>query len=525
LAAAPQKLAATSFGAAGEVAGSLHVLDTGNGRWMIDCGAGERSSARQPVRALTPDETQESSVVENLPPGAESVSAVFLTHAHADHLGRLPLLVERGFAGPIYMTEATQALAAPALRAQLHADANTVRHWTWARPSRERAERDRKALYIHWQRCRHRQEIAPEDSEEATCSLQELRDRLGGPTTQVKVTLCNECLRQEVAGVLRQARLVRYGVPTTVAPGVGVTFLDAGHIPGSASILFEVALRGRRRRVLFSGDLGNHLSPLLAAPQPAPRADAVFVEATYGPISRKATVREQPAAFRRAVAEAVAAGGVAWIPCFALERTQRIFYELHLAQRAKQLPDRLPIYCPSPTAKAVTDIYNSLRPGGWFSPAIAADADAFSPREVLFRQPPEKRLSRPCVILSTGDLLVAPWMRRRLGTLLTEPSTRILLVGYQPAGSAGELLLHGAATLEVDGQATAIRAKVHSFSCFSGHADASEIDAWLSDIPNKATVVLVHGDREQLVERAAQLRRQGRSRVVVAEPGKTIPLE
>jgi metallo-beta-lactamase family protein len=524
LAAPPGKLAATSFGAAGEVAGSLHVLDTGNGRWMIDCGATERNSAGQPAPGTTPGEPLESSVAQSLPPGVESASAVFLTHAHADHLGRLPLLVEREFAGPIYLTEATAAIAAPMLRTLLRSDLDTVRRWTWAKPSRERAERDRKALYVHWRPCRHRQEIAPAACEEATCAMRELRDRFGGATGHLKVALCNECLGQQVEAVLRHARPVKYDVPTVVAPGVGVTFLDAGHIPGSASILFDVDLRGQQRRVLFSGDLGNHLSPLLSAPRPAPRVDAVFVEATYGPISRKAAVREQPAAFRRTVAEAVAAGGVTWIPCFALERTQRVFYELHVAQRAKLLPERLPIYCPSPTAREVTAVYNALRPRGWFSPAMAADADAFSPQEVLFRQPPEKRLPRPCVIISTGDLLVAPWMRRLLGSLLAEPSTNILLVGYQPAESAGELLLHGAATLDVDGQAVRVRAKVHCFSCFSGHADASEIDAWLGNIPKQATVVLVHGDREQLIERAAQLRHQGRSHVVIAEPGKAIGL-
>ena len=400
-----------------------------------------------------------------------------------------------------------------------------MRHWTWAKQWRVRAAHDHKALYVHWRPCRHRQQIGNADAEQATCSMQELRDRLGGAAARVKVALCNECLAEQVEAILRQSRLVKYGVTSVVAPGVGVTFVDAGHIPGSASILFDVTLGAGKRRVLFSGDLGNHLSPLLSAPRPAPAAEAVFVEATYGPISRKLAVREQAAAFRRTVAEGVAAGGVAWIPCFALERTQRVFYELHLAQRAKLLPDRLPIYCPSPTARQVTEIYDSLRPGGWFSSAVAADADAFSPREVLFRQPSETRLPRPCVIISTGDLLASPWTRRLLGTLLAHPSTNILLVGYQPAGSAGELLLHGATTLDVDGQAIRARAKIHSFSCFSGHADASEIDAWLSNIPKPATVVLVHGDREQLVARAAQLRRQGRSRVVIAEPGKTIGLE
>ncbi len=129
------------------------------------------------------------------------------------------------------------------------------------------------------------------------------------------------------------------------------------------------------------------------------------------------------------------------------------------------------------------------------------------------------------MIIHTGDMLVAPWMRRLLGTLLTEPSTHIVLVGYQTAGSAGELLLHGATKLDIDGQAIPVRAKVHCFSCFSGHADASEIDAWLSGVSKQATVVLVHGDREQLVARAAQLRRQGRQHVIIAKPGETIRLE
>ncbi len=189
------------------------------------------------------------------------------------------------------------------------------------------------------------------------------------------------------------------------------------------------------------------------------------------------------------------------------------------------LPERLPIYCPSPAAREITKVYNVLRPQGWFSPAIAADADAFSPREVRFRTPPEKRLPRPCVVINTGDILVAPWMRRLLGTLLAEASTNIILVGYQPAGSAGELLLHGAAKLDVDGRPIPVRAKVHSFSCFSGHADASEIDAWLSGVSRQAKVILVHGDREQLAARAAQLRRQGRLQVIIAQPGETMALE
>jgi len=525
-AASPSKLAATSYGAAGEVSGSLHVLDTGNGRWMIDCGEVlEKGAAGQSAGGAIGEESHAPGIVQTLPAGVESVAAVFLTHAHADHLGRLPMLVDRGFAGPIYLTEATAALAPPMLRVLLRGDSTTVRHWVWSKQSRERAEHDRKALFVHWRNCKYRQTVPPEDVEQATCSQEELRSRFGGQTPRIKVALCNECVGGQIAAVLQHARPVKYGVATDVASGVRVTFLDAGHIPGSASILFEVALAAGRRRVLFSGDLGNHLSPLRPAPPPAPETDAVFVEATYGPISRKTSVREQPAAFRRAVAEAVGRGGVAWIPCFALERTQRVLYELHLAQREKLLPERLPIYCPSPTAKDVTSLYRENQRHGWFSPIVAADAEAFSPRDIHTTVPSQRRLPRPSIVISTGDVLVAPWMRQLLSTLLPQPSTSLLLVAYQPAGSAGELLLHGATRLDIDGQAIPVRAKVQPFSCFSGHADASEIDAWLGNVSRQATVVLVHGDSEELAARAEQLRRQGRRRVIVAKPGETLGLQ
>jgi metallo-beta-lactamase family protein len=525
IAAPPSRLSETSYGAAGVVTGSLHVLDTGNGRWMIDCGSLLESNHAGPNADEAPGEGPAGEgAVQMLPPGIESVSGLFVTHAHADHLGRVPLLAERGFSGPIYMTEATAALAVPMLRVLLRMDRGSVRDWVWSKGSQRVAENGHKSLYVHWRDCKYRREIAEANVERATGSTQELFDRFAHKTPRLKVALCSECVAEQIAAVLRHVRAVKYGEAVDVAPGVRVTFLDAGHIPGSASILFEVALAEKLRRVLFSGDLGNGLSPLMTPLQPAPDVDAVFVEATYGPISRKAVVREQRPLFRQAVADSVARGGVTWIPCYALDRTQKILYELHLAQQEKRLVGSLPIYCPSPTAKEVTALYREHLGDGWFPPTIAADRDAFSPREIHTTVPSETRLPRPCIIVSTGDLVVSAWMRHLLTRLLPEPSTTIILVAYQPQGSAGERLLHGAATLEIDGQPIPVRAGVHSFSCFSGHADASEIDAWLAHVSKQATVVLIHGDPEELGQRAEQLRRQGRQKVRIARPDTLLDL-
>jgi metallo-beta-lactamase family protein len=516
-AAEPAKLVATSYGAAGEVSGSLHVLDTGNGRWMVDCGA--------EIEKDSPDaQGGQSHLPRTLPTGVESVDALFLTHAHSDHLGRLPLLVERGFHGPIYMTEATAALAVPMLRVMLRMDRTTTRHWTWSKEYRLRAEAGRKSLWLHWRKCKHCRQIDPEDIEQATASMQDLLDRFEGRTTRMRVTVCDECVAEEVAAVLHEARPVKYGAAIEAGPGVRVTLLDAGHIPGSASILFEVSFGAKKRRVLFSGDLGNGLSPLVAGPRPAPAVDAVYVECTYGTIRRKASVRSEPASFRRAVSELVAREGVAWIPCYSMDRTQKILYELHLAQREKLLPDPLPIYCPSPTAKEVTALYREHLQDGWFPPAVAGDADAFSPRDVRGTVPSIGRLPRPCIIISTSDLTAARWMRQLLSGLLPEPSTSVFLVGYQDPETAGARLAHGADKLDIEGQSIPVRAKVQAFSCFSGHGDAADIDAWLANVPQDATVVLVHGDPHELKARAQELRGRGRRRVLIARPGEPVEL-
>ena len=204
------------------------------------------------------------------------------------------------------------------------------------------------------------------------------------------------------------------------------------------------------------------MSPLLTRPRPAPPVDAAVIECTYGPIHRKATVRQQPAEFRRAVGQTIADGGVAWIPCFSLTGPKN---PLRTAS------------CPKGkiAARAAGDLLSFAGgPGsnGGLSQAsdgrlvfanVAARLQAFFPHEVRRTLNPSSNLPRPCIIISTSNLLgTAPWMQRLLADLLPDPKPGVFLVGYQLPNTVGLQLLRGAKELEIDGRSVAMQAKIHS---------------------------------------------------------------
>lgn len=509
----------TVYGAAGRVSGSLSVLDTGQKRWMIDCGAFyPDENDRQPGREERAG--RESAV---LPAEAAAIDGLFLTHAHLDHIGRVPLLVERGFDGPIYLTPTTAALAEVMLLMQVRFDRQRQRTWAWSTQSRDKAATTGRSLYVHWRPCSYRQAIHPKNLATLDATAAELAQRFLSHQPPIKTFLCPSCAKEEVASICRRFRRLEYDKPTEVAPGVRVTMLDAGHLPGSASVLFEVASAAGPRRILFSGDLGNQLSALFSGPQRAPGADAIVLETTYGATERPASTAAERGEFRKSVGKITRAGGVAWIPAFTLDRTQKILYELHLAQREGALEKTLPIFCPSPTAQRITALYHTHRQDGWFRPEVAANPLAWEPQEI--RKTVPSYLPRPSIVISPSDMTTAVWSERLLASLLPDASTGIFLVGYQdPVGEGGQLE-RGVRQLEIRGTSIPVRAQVYSFHCFSGHGDAADIDRWLANVPPEALIVLVHGGSEELEARATSLRAQGRTNVQIAQPGKPIPIQ
>ena len=288
-------------GADREVTGSCHLVECNGKRILIDCGM------YQGGRELTE---------ENAGPfgfDAGKIDYLLLTHAHLDHCGRIPLLAKRGFEGEIITTAASRELARIVMLDAAHL---------------QEEEAERQSRKVARTRGHHnRQWVKP---------LYTVLDALNSL----------DCF----------GRTARYNVPIDIAPGIRATFIDAGHILGSASIFLELEERGRRRTVLFSGDLGYTGRPLLRDPAPPPHADVVVMETTYGDRLHK-KLEPSIEELYAAIEDTFLRGGNVIIPTFALERAQEILFFLHQAVAKGRLPASLQVFLDSPMAISATEIF------------------------------------------------------------------------------------------------------------------------------------------------------------------------
>ena len=284
------------LGAAQTVTGSQHLISVNGSRILLECGLfqGKRREAFERNR--------------NLPFDATSIDALVLSHAHIDHSGNIPNLVRNGFRGTIYATFATRDLCSAMLRDSAHIQ------------------------------------------EQDTAYANKKRARKGLPPIEPIYTT------DDAIASLEYFVSVGYDRPVPVAPGVRCTFLDAGHILGSALVFLEIEEPGHKRtRVLFSGDLGRNDMPILRDPTLAPEADILIIESTYGDRLHKAH-QEAEQKLCRLIGETSGNSGKVVIPAFSVGRTQEIVYSLHRLANAGQLPD-VPIFVDSPLAVNATDIF------------------------------------------------------------------------------------------------------------------------------------------------------------------------
>lgn len=377
---------------------------------------------------------------------AQAIDAVLLTHAHLDHSGRLPQLVKRGFTGPVYALPATGMLCQ-----HLLLDAA-------------------KLQYEDRQRQLRRDETPDEP-------------------------LFDE---DDVWGVLEAIEPIAYGEPFEVA-GVRVTAQPAGHIPGSASFLVEVA----GSRVVFSGDVGNARKDVLPDPTPCPEADVVLIESTYGNRDHRdfdATIDE----FAEVLKEAVRRRGKILIPSFALERAQDVLFHIARLEDEGRIPV-IPVYVDSPLADRVEDVYQECMDelSDEVRAIAATGRDPFAPKKLRYTQSVEDSKAinaspEACIVIAGSGMMSGGRILHHLRAHLEDTHTTVMIVGFQPKGGLGRRLVDGAREVRVLGQALAVKARVVTINGLSAHADRTELLGWSAGAGRAAHFVTVHGEPESL---------------------------
>ncbi|SFN62108.1 MBL fold metallo-hydrolase [Dokdonella immobilis] len=428
-------------GAAKQVTGSCHLITCNERRVLVDCGLfqGSRETERSNAEPFEFDPA--------------SIDAVLLTHAHLDHCGRLPLLVKRGFRGRIFTTAATRELARVVLL-----DAAGLQEED-ARRAREK----------------------PRNGEAAMPPLYTIADALH--------TL--DFLAADVS----------YGDTVAITDGIRARFLDAGHILGSASVLLDVDDGHVQRRLLFSGDLGNPNRPIVRDPMPAPAADYVFMESTYGDRPHR-SVPDSVIELYEAIRETAARHGNVIIPTFALERTQEILYYLHFGIRTGALPKHMRVFLDSPMAISATEIFR--RHPECFDLGFLEELEHGDPFDMpglhFTRETSESMainsIEGGAVILAGSGMCNGGRVRHHLRHNLWRERSSVVFVGYAAEGTLARRIIDGASRVRIFNEDIPVRAQVWTINGFSAHADQPALLAWLGVAPRRR-VYLVHGEYER----------------------------
>jgi metallo-beta-lactamase family protein len=436
------------------VTGSCHLVECAGRRILVDCGLyqGGRELEEENAEPFGFDPAQ--------------IDTVLLTHAHLDHCGRLPLLAKRGFRGEIVTTAPTRELARLVMLDAAHLQEEEARHRArWA----ARRGKEGEAL---------------------------------GPL----YTVLDALNTQDAFG-----RVAAYGAPLEIAPGVRATYLDAGHILGSASILLELEERGVKRRVLFSGDLGNTGRPLLRDPAVPPQVDAVVMETTYGDRLHRPFAPSVEELYQ-AVAETFERGGNVIIPTFALERAQELLYYLRVGIEQRRLSRATQVFLDSPMAISATAIFER-HPAFYDARTrelFREGRDPFALPGLHFTHEAAEsmainRIVGGAVIMAGSGMCTGGRVRHHLKHNLAREHCSVIFVGFAAQGTLARQIIDGAQSVRLFGEDVAVRARVYTINGFSAHADQAELLAWHAHTRAPRTF-LVHGDESAMQAFATHLR-------------------
>jgi len=465
------------YGAAREVTGSCYLIETERSKILIDCGMFQGSAEKRFSNDITFN--------------VREIDALLLTHAHIDHSGRIPLLAKKGFRGRIICTDATRQLSEIMLLDSASIQESDARYQS--KKNLRVGKKPVDPLYTK------------EDAEEA----------------------------------LKRFMGVAYNNEIHVTDDVSCSFSDAGHLLGSASITVSVTEHGRKRAILFSGDVGNIDQPIIKDPSRQKGADLVLIESTYGDRLHDRSMAQS--SMERAIALAditertFARGGKLIIPSFSVGRSQELLYLYRIIMTEKLLPYEIPVYLDSPLSVKATEVFmNAMRGDYYDEEAMELVRKGINPvdfpslRKVVTQEESQKlnSIKTSCVIISSSGMCDAGRIRHHLKHGLWRPENTILFVGFQGEGTLGRRLLEGAKTVNIFGERIKVNAEIRTLSGMSGHADREGLEKFLLEMDRKPELVLVvHGDNNTTQTFANRLHDEYGYRTYAPVFGETIDLD
>ncbi|MEK7403331.1 MAG: MBL fold metallo-hydrolase [Gemmatimonadota bacterium] len=457
----------TFSGAAREVTGSCHLLTVGDHTVALDCGLFQGHRAQ----------SREKNARFPIPP--DRLSAIVLSHAHIDHAGRLPYVARLGFKGTVWTTPATRDLCDVMLM-----DSAFIQ------------EKDAEFLR-----------------------------RRGAAVIEPLYTTA------DIPPLMQQVKTKPYGESFQVVPGMRATYVDAGHILGSASVVLECTEGSRTRRLIFSGDIGRWGQPIIRDPQPPGGGDVVIMESTYGDRDhpKLSDMRNRLASI---VSETAARGGRVIIPAFAVGRTQELVYDLHALMRDRRIPG-VPIYIDSPLASLATAVFAS-HPEVYDETEhmVGTVKELFQFERLHYTKDvsESKALNTqrgPMVIISPSGMAEVGRIQHHLLNGAGDPRNTILIVGFQAEHTLGRRIVERRETLRIFGEEVPLKARVEVLNGYSAHGDRSELGRWLDLVrgasPKPPPVWLVHGEPPAQEAFAARIRERGHA-VSIPAPGDAATL-
>jgi metallo-beta-lactamase family protein len=462
----PSLIRVTFEGAARTVTGSMHLVETAGSKLLLDCGLfqGRRAEAYHRNR--------------HFPFSPKDIDAVLVSHAHIDHCGNLPNLLQQGFRGTIYCTPATRDLMAVML-----ADSARIQ--------------EEDALYLNRRR------------EPGEARIQPLYDQHG------------------VVRTLRCCQSIPYERVFDLGRGVEAAFVDAGHLLGSAMISLRVRHAGNESKLTFTGDLGRRGQPILRDPAPVPPCDLLISESTYGGKSHPGA--EMVAGeLGEVVQRTWRRGGKLLIPAFSLGRTQIVIFHLHQLISAGKLPD-LPVFVDSPLAAEATEVFR-LHPECFDDETLRLldeQPDLFGGKRIRYVHSVEESKSlnqrrEPCILIAASGMCEAGRILHHLKHNIEDERNTVLLVGFQAPNTLGRKLLEHQPQVRILDRLFDVRAEVVALNGLSAHADQGDFLACLGPLAGKTRKVrLVHGEPESAEALAKALLEAGFTDVSAPERGQT----